>query len=89
MKTGMIALTRGVNDKLAEDKIFAGFVGDSLLRHILHDWGDVCEEDCKKNDYAVDHNLRILSSYTQDNFKIWIITEADRSATTVLFPDEY
>lgn len=60
-----------------------------LNRHAKGDWGDVCDEDKKANDFALDNKERILSSYTLDDTKIWIITEWDRSVTTVLFPSEY
>jgi len=87
---GQIIWTRGVNDKVAEDELFARFVRQSLSRHAQGDWGDLCEEDKKENEYSLDKHLRILSSYKREGLpKIWIITEADRSATTVLFPDEY
>ena len=50
----------------------------------------VCEEDKQLNNYALCHEERLLSAYhTTDNVKFWIITEADRSATTILLPDEY
>ena len=61
-----------------------------LCRHINGDWGDVPPEDAKENEFSVQNNLRILSSYRlSDNTKIWVITEADRSATTILLPEEY
>ena len=61
-----------------------------LIRHGNCDWGDVCAEDKEANDSALKEDLRILSSYTlPDRTIIWIITEADRSATTLLFPDDY
>jgi hypothetical protein len=61
-----------------------------LRRHINGDWGDVSKEDAHENEFSVDHNLRIFSVYhLKDNTKIWIITEADRSATTILLPEEY
>ena len=54
------------------------------------DWGDLCEEDEQENDFSVTHGFRILSSYKLDTrATIWIITEADRSATTFLLPEEY
>lgn len=90
LQLGQIMLTRGVNNRIAEDEVFAKFVWQSLSRHARGDWGDLCEEDKKENEYALDKRLRILSVYEREGFpKIWIITEADRSATTVLFPDEY
>jgi hypothetical protein len=71
-----------------------GNSGDSvetfLARHSTGDWGDVCDEDKKENNFAVTHGFRILSSYhLVDGRKIWIITESDRSVTTVLLPEEY
>ena len=54
------------------------------------DWGDVCPQDWAVNDYALTHRGRILSAYRAANeIKFWIITEADRSSTTILLPDEY
>ena len=61
-----------------------------LVRHALGDWGELCEEDRQSNDEAMADDLRILSAYRlNDGTKIWIITEADRSVTTVLLPEEY
>lgn len=61
-----------------------------LQRHITGDWGDLSKEDKQENDCSVDIPLRILSAYTlKDETKIWIITEADRSSTCVLLPDDY
>ncbi len=61
-----------------------------LARHAAGDWGDLGEDDKMLNDLAVTHDERILSAYTlTDGTRIWIITEGDRSATTVLLPEEY
>jgi hypothetical protein len=61
-----------------------------LDRHVNGDWGDVPEEDKQENDFSVQHGFRIISAYTTSaGAKIWIITEADRSATTILLPEEY
>ena len=58
-----------------------------LDRHRTGDWGVVPEEDKMENDYSVDNGFRILSSYfTSKEVKIWIITEHDRSVTTLLTP---
>ena len=63
---------------------------DYLSRHIRGDWGDVCEEDAQENDFSLKNDLRIFSAYhLSDNTKIWVITEWDRSATTILLPSEY
>lgn len=61
-----------------------------LTRHVIGDWGELDEEDRAENAFSVQHNLRILSAYTlSTGVKIWLITEADRSATTFLLPSEY
>ena len=61
-----------------------------LERHLNGDWGEVCTEDWEGNDLALREGSRILSAYTlKTGVKIWIITEADRSVTTILLPEEY
>jgi len=61
-----------------------------LRRHQRGDWGDLDAEDKAENNFSVQNGYRILSAYyTPDGTKFWIITEADRSATTVLLPSEY
>ena len=61
-----------------------------LERHQAGDWGELCGEDKKENEFSVRNGFRILSAYpTRNNVKIWVITEADRSATTLLLPEEY
>ena len=60
-----------------------------LARHHSGDWGAVCEEDRESNEEALLMQLRIMSSYNFSHDKIWIITEADRSVTTILLPSDY
>jgi hypothetical protein len=61
-----------------------------LARHAIGDWGLVSPEDARANDRALIGGERILSAYQlRDGTRLWIITEADRSATTILLPDEY
>ena len=88
---GQLVMTIGVNNKVAENSKFARFVMESLRRHVNCDWGDMCQEDNQENNLALrEGGLRIFSAYNAEEMpKIWIITEADRSATTILFPDEY
>jgi len=75
---------------VAENADFAKFVMSSLSRHARGDWGDLDEEDKKENELSLKEGFRLLSAYERAGLpKIWIITEADRSVTTVLFPDEY
>jgi len=65
-------------------------INKALSRHKSGDWGEVCKDDWKVNDDAVRNGFRILSAYTSTgNDKFWVITEADRSYTTVLMPDDY
>ncbi len=62
----------------------------ALCRHAFGDWGEVCQEDRQENEFSLTHELRLLSVYHDRNgTKFWIITEADRSATTILLPDDY
>lgn len=88
-RTGKTVMTSGVANRAEEDNAFFGFVLDSLVRHVSGDWGDLCDEDKELNDRAITGGHRLFSAYKHDEDKIYIITEADRSATTVLFPDEY
>jgi hypothetical protein len=87
--------SRGVYDLACENLDFARFVQKSLNRHVKRDWGDLDDEDRQTNDLALKQGNRLLSAYDDDRFPkngvatIWIITEADRNATTILFPDEY
>lgn len=87
-KTGELVFAAGVNELVARDKEFAKQVTNSLARHTSGDWGDMSNEDKKENELSIGKHLRIFSAYNCVK-KIWIITEADRSVTTVLFPDEY
>lgn len=62
----------------------------AITRHASGDWGDVCDEGRTLNDESLKEGTRVLSAYTDRNgTKFWIITEADRSVTTVLLPDDY
>ena len=62
-----------------------------LSRHVHGDWGDLCEEDRKENQLSLERGFRLLSSYRTNvgDTKVWVITEADRSVTTILLPEEY
>ena len=65
-------------------------VNTAMVRHLRGDWGDVDEEDRRTNDQSLKHGARLLSVYhTANGTKFWIITEADRSATTILLPSDY
>ncbi len=82
---GRTVITRGALAQLSH-----GDVQNGIARHARCDWGDVCEDDQAANNDALTCGARLLSSYhTPAGVKFWIITEADRSATTVLLPEEY
>jgi hypothetical protein len=84
---GKIVMTKGVFNAVNGDQ---EEVQTCLRRHLLNDWGDLDAEDIKANDVAVKVGGRILSAYhLKDGTKIWIITEWDRSVTTILLPEEY
>jgi|1186.fasta_scaffold225539_2 hypothetical protein len=82
----------------ALNNVGRGYMIHCLARHMRGDWGCVCEEDRETNNEAMQSGLRILSAYPIDPEKpckgfgentLWIITEADRSVTTFLLPEEY
>ena len=61
-----------------------------LVRHVTGDWSEMGEEDQSENRFSVPRALRVFSVYSlTDDTRLWIITEADRSATTILLPEEY
>ena len=60
-----------------------------LARHASGDWGDLDEEDRRENERSLKHGWRILSSYPVGGKTVWVITDADRSVTTLLLPEEY
>ena len=82
---GQICITPG-----AKVRLYHNDVVTALNRHRSGDFGDVCEEDKALNEEAIETGDRILSAYIDRNgIKFWIITEWDRSATTILLPSEY
>ncbi|WP_244101688.1 hypothetical protein [Burkholderia ambifaria] len=83
---GKIVATRGVLMHLEHEGILAD---PYLTRHACGDWGDLTANDTEMNRLAVIHGARIFSSYEIAGKRVWIITEADRSSTTLLFPSEY
>ena len=84
---GRVVATPGVLDALAAAAVSPAAL---LARHVVGDWGDLDEEDRRENELSLTKGFRLLSSYgLPDGGKVWIITEADRSATTLLLPSEY
>ena len=82
---GRLMITRNAKDVLPHMEVNA-----AIERHLNGDWGDVCPSDWQLNEDALKHGDRLLSVYhTHDDVKFWIITESDRSTTTVLLPSDY
>jgi hypothetical protein len=82
---GQVVMTRNAMDTLRADDI-----ATALTHHARGDWGDVCPDDRAENERALAHGNRLFSVYHDAHgVKFWIITEADRSITTVLLPDDY
>jgi hypothetical protein len=81
---GKVVATPGAIEALAQ----ANVDGRELLsKHHRGEWGDLSEADKQENEFSIDKYLRIFSSYRiSDDERVWIITEADRSATTLLLP---
>jgi len=85
LRLGRIVMTHSAMNCLSEEDIFR-----AIQRHQAGDRGDVPEEDRSANDQALVLNTRILSAYrTPHGITFWLITEADRSATTILLPEDY
>jgi hypothetical protein len=84
---GQVVATPGAIDALEVAKTSPG---ELLTRHVSGDFGTVDQEDWQTNLDAIQHDDRILSAYTlKTGERLWIITEADRSSTCILTPDEY
>jgi hypothetical protein len=82
---GRIVATTNAHRTLNPEDVMA-----ALARHAAGDWGEVGPEDWRENDLSLREGFRILSAYRdRAGVKFWIITEADRSATTVLLPEDY
>jgi hypothetical protein len=84
-----VVWTIGVSKAAEGNFKFFCEVMNSLDRFAAHDWGDLCEEDKRANEDALANDDRIFAKYNTSRGPIYIITEWDRSATTVLFTDEY
>jgi len=82
---GRILITKNALDSIPLEEATTG-----LVRHVAGDWGEVCKSDHRANEAALQEGGRLLSVYRATNgVKYWIITEADRSSTTVLLPEDY
>ena len=85
--TGFIVRTPGALLALIEAQVTESRL---IERHLSGDFGELCDEDQASNRHSISEGGRILSSYQVDEqTKVWVITEADRSVTTLLLPSEY
>ncbi len=86
---GTVVHTPGYADAAGDDII--NTTQKLLRRHVSGDWGNLCDEDRKANDHAVipGNDLRVLSKYDVNGTDVYVITEWDRSVTTLLLPSEY
>ena len=83
---GIVVMTRGIAALYSDRRDLLAIL---LERHHTGDWGDLMLEDIQANNNALQSGQRLFSSYILTDGKIWIITEADRSSTTLLLPEEY
>src|SRR6266498_1760178 len=82
---GQVCITSNAKQSLPQED-----VEKALKRHIRGDWGELDEHDRRENERALTEGCRVLSAYRASNgLRFWIITEADRSVTTVLLPEDY
>ena len=89
-RPGRMVMTPGVKSLVVENTAFARLVVQSLIRHSQGDWGDLPEAAKQENEFSLQEGSRLFSAYQAEGLPtIWIITAADRSATTVLLPAEY
>ena len=90
MKLGKTVMTRGIAGKVAENEQFAKQVTYLMELYIQGDWGDTSKDDKEMNDLNLESGKgSLMGAYETCEGRIWIITEHDRSATTILFPSEY
>lgn len=81
---GELSMTQQIAEDLTGSQIIS-----LLLWHSQGDWGEVPPEDAQANEWSSENEARIISSYTVNEQSVWVITEADRSVTTVLYSSEY
>jgi hypothetical protein len=73
----------------AEATLDPADVEQGISRHAAGDWGELCPEDRAENEHSLEHGGRLMSVYRSRERRFWIITESDRSVTTVLMPEDY
>lgn len=89
LELGQVMITKGVWALMETRSLYKDFVINCLERHSEGDWGEVSEKDWKANDKAAKRFKKVTSIYRDFGTEIWIITEGDRSTTTILYPEEF
>lgn len=86
---GALVMTAPVHNAYTENKATESAINDAVKRYLSKDWGEVDTEDAAENDAALEGGGRIVARYPTPSGDIYIITEADRIATTIFFCEEY
>lgn len=86
---GSLYKTAGIDHAINKDKNYYKELVSCFEKYLTGNWGDLCEEDKKANERAILNNERLLGAYLTSKGKIFIITEANRASTTILFANEY
>ena len=87
---GSIFVTGSLRELIKRDRNISEYVHECIIKHISGNWGNICREDWELNNRALENGGRLLSSYCfSDMEQIWVITEADRKTTSVLFSHDY
>lgn len=89
LNLGEVYMTNGIATAIEKNPVFHLEIKRAFYRYMGHDWGDLCQEDIALNEEALKIGERILALYNTSQGKVYIITEWDRSVTTILFADEY
>ena len=86
---GQTYMTAGIKHAIEDNKDYLNELVTYFAKYISGDWGNLCKDDIDANNLALVNNERILASYDTTKGKVYIITEHDRSYTTILFASEY
>lgn len=90
LELGQTVMTSGISHLMQESRDFANEINKAFVKYSNGDWGETCKSDKKMNDEALESGKdRIVAKYETIRGDILIITEWDRSVTTILFPSEY
>ena len=81
---GQVVITTNALEAVPADEVRL-----ALARHAGGDWGELCDEDRRENERSLTDGGRLFSAYRAGDVKFWVITEADRSVTTILLPEDY